>query len=167
MTSQLKYKPYFIYKITGRLNLFFISLQDAIELKDKIIRDVKIPENFEIILDCFGEFSKNSSVIKNNRLFKKPSIPKLDKMINDKRCYWNYVSMIILSIRVKFNRYDGYWDWEFWEKLVKYLNNLEDFILYDFNITPYKRSEILTKRVNDGLGDVDIFLANKEEKEKD
>lgn len=167
MTSQLKYKPYFIYKITGRLSLFFTNLQDAIELKDKINRDVKIPENFEIILNCFENSPKNSSVIKNNRLFKKPSIPELDKMINDKRCYWNYVSMIILSIRVKFNRYDGYWDWEFWEKLVKYLNNLEDFILYDFNITPHKRSEILTKRVDNGLGDVEIFLANKEEKEKD
>ena len=167
MTSQLKYKPYFIYKITGRLVLFFTNLQDAIELKDKITRDVKIPENFEITLDdYFGEFSKNSSVIKNNRLFKKPSISELDKMINDKSegCYWNRVSLIILTIRVKFNRY-GYW--AFWENLAKYLNNLEDFILYDFNITPYKRSEILTKRVDGGLGDVDIFLANKEEKEKD
>ena len=62
MTSQLKYKPYFIYKITGRLVLFFTNLQDAIELKDKITRDVKIPENFEITLDdYFGEFSKKSS----------------------------------------------------------------------------------------------------------
>lgn len=107
---------------------------------------------------------KKSSVVKNNRLFKKPNISELDKMVNDKKSYWNYVSLIILTIRVKSNRY-GYW--EFWEKLTKYLNNLEDFILYDFNITPYKRSEILTKRVNGGLGDVDIFLANKEEKEKD
>lgn len=165
MTSQLKYKPYFICKFTGRLNLFFTNLQDAIELKDKIIRDVKIPENFEIILN-YIEYSPKSSVIKNNILFKKPSISELDKMINDKskRCYWKYVSLVILTIRVKSNRY-GYW--EFWEKLVKYLNNLEDFILYDFNITPHKRSEILTKRVYGGLGDVEIFLANKEEKEKD
>lgn len=64
MTSQLKYKPYFIYKITGRLSLFFTNLQDAIELKDKINRDVKIPENFEIVLNCFENSPKNSSVIK-------------------------------------------------------------------------------------------------------